>query len=100
MDISGISQPRSTAGSGTQSAASAIASATDSLANEQTFLQLFVSQLQNQDPTNPMDGTQFVTQLAQFSQLEQSLQMRQDLDSIVKDFSGTGSGAATGTTAP
>jgi len=57
-------------------------SGTDALANEQTFLQLFVTQLQNQDPENPADGTQFVTQLAQFSQLEQSLQMRTDLDTI------------------
>ena len=54
----------------------------DALANEQTFLQLFVAQLQNQDPANPQDPTQFVAQLAQFSELEQVLQMRQDLDAI------------------
>lgn len=56
--------------------------AMDKLANEQTFLQLFVAQLQNQDPLNPQDGAQFVAQLAEFSNLEQSLQMRQDLDAI------------------
>ena len=38
--------------------------------SEATFLQLLVAQLQNQDPMQPMDGMQFVTQLAQFSQLE------------------------------
>jgi len=59
-------------------------SGTDALANEQTFLKLFVAQLQNQDPLQPQDGTQFVAQLAQFSSLEQQLQMRQDLDSINK----------------
>lgn len=63
--------------------AGAATSGIDKLANEQTFLKLFVAQLKNQDPLNPQDGTQFVTQLATFSQLEQSLQMRQDLDAIV-----------------
>ena len=57
-------------------------SGADALANEQTFLKLFVAQLKNQDPSSPQDPTQFVAQLAQFSQLEQSLQMRQDLDSM------------------
>lgn len=58
----------------------------DPVANEQTFLQLLVAQLQNQDPTQPQDGTQFVAQLAQFSSLEQELQMRQDLDKITTDL--------------
>jgi flagellar basal-body rod modification protein FlgD len=54
------------------------------LANEQTFLQLLVAQLQNQDPTQPQDGIQFITQLAQFASLEQQVEMRTDLDSINK----------------
>jgi len=35
------------------------------------FLKLMISQLKNQDPLNPMDGTQYAAQLAQFSSLEQ-----------------------------
>ena len=54
----------------------------DGLATENTFLKLLVTQLKNQDPSKPQDGTQFVAQLAQFSGLEQSIQMRQDLDAI------------------
>ncbi|MGL5949670.1 MAG: flagellar hook assembly protein FlgD [Aeromonas sp.] len=34
------------------------------------FLQLMVAQIQNQDPTNPLDGTEYVSQLAQFSMVE------------------------------
>ena len=80
-NTSTTSSQLSTSSNGSTSSSS-ITSGTDALANEQTFLKLFVAQLQNQDPENPADGTQFVTQLAQFSQLEQSLQAREDLDSI------------------
>ncbi|MGA2589764.1 MAG: flagellar hook capping FlgD N-terminal domain-containing protein [Bryobacteraceae bacterium] len=49
--------------------------------NENEFLQLLVAQIQYQDPTNPTDSTTFVTQLAQFSSLEQLIAIRGDLDS-------------------
>jgi flagellar basal-body rod modification protein FlgD len=78
------------------SSASNNAAATDSLANQSTFLQLLVAQLKNQDPSQPMDGTTFVTQLAQFSDLEQNLASRQDLDSIAQQYTGSSS-TSTGT---
>lgn len=90
MDITATGHTAAATDSQTSTVANT--SGTDALADEQTFLKLFVSQMQNQDPTNPMDGTQFVTQLAQFSQLEQSLQMRTDLDSIAQDLSGISTG--------
>ena len=62
--------------------AGAASDATSRLANQQTFLQLLVAQMRNQNPLNPTDGTQFVTQLAQFSQLEQMIAVRQDADAI------------------
>ncbi|MDP4153159.1 MAG: flagellar hook capping FlgD N-terminal domain-containing protein [Bacillota bacterium] len=39
------------------------------------FLQILVAQLQNQDPLNPMDDTDFIAQMAQFSSLEQLMSM-------------------------
>jgi flagellar basal-body rod modification protein FlgD len=77
--------------SGTSSTASSGAAATDSLANQATFLQLLVAQLKNQDPSQPMDGTTFVTQLAEFSVLEQNLASRQDLDAIAQQYTGSSS---------
>ena len=50
------------------------------------FLQLLVAQLKNQDPLSPADGTQFMTQLAQFQTLEQSMNMGQDLSAILQDL--------------
>ena len=55
-------------------------SSSSSLANESTFLQLLVAQIKNQDPTQPMDSTAFLSQLAQFSQLEQLVGIRQDIE--------------------
>jgi flagellar hook assembly protein FlgD len=37
------------------------------------FLQLLVAQLKNQDPSKPMDSTQYMAQLASFSQVEQTI---------------------------
>ncbi len=84
--VTGTSSSNSGSGATTQSAA-------DPLANESTFLQLLVAQLKNQNPSQPMDGTTFVTQLAQFSDLEQNLAMRQDLDSIDTKYAGTAASA-------
>ena len=51
-------------------------------AQQDTFLRLLVAQLQNQNPLDPSDPIQFVTQLAQFSALEQTTGIRQQLASI------------------
>jgi len=85
--------------SGTQASSSAATpqpgQTADPLANEQTFLKLLVSQLENQDPESPQDPMQFVTQLAQFTQLEQSIGMKQDLDAIQQELANNNAPAAT-----
>jgi flagellar basal-body rod modification protein FlgD len=50
----------------------------------QSFLKLLVAQMKNQDPTNPMDSTQYMAQLAAFSQVEQSVQMNTKLDQMLQ----------------
>jgi flagellar basal-body rod modification protein FlgD len=73
----------------------------DGLATENTFLQLLVAQIKNQDPTNPTDSVQFLTQLAQFSQLEQLIGIRQELQPSASATGATkqnsGTTAASGT---
>lgn len=59
-------------------------SSSDTFVSEDTFLQLLVTQLQNQDPLNPQDSSQFVSQLASFSTLEQMTQMSQSMESMLE----------------
>jgi flagellar basal-body rod modification protein FlgD len=57
---------------------------------EQTqFLNLLVTQLKEQNPLDPQDGTQFVTQLAQFSSLEELVNIR----TILQGLSSTSNSA-------
>lgn len=63
-------------------------------ADKNTFLKLLVAQLKYQDPLNPADGTQFVTQLAQFTSLEQSTQMSEDISAIRTVLEGQSSAAS------
>ena len=53
------------------------------LVSKDTFLQLLVAQIKNQDPLKPTDGTQFLSQLAQFSELEQLMGLRGDLNTAL-----------------
>lgn len=68
--LSGLTTP-------TSSVASPLATPSKDL-----FLQLLVAQIKNQDPLNPTDSTQFVSQLSQFSELEQVMAIRTGVDSM------------------
>lgn len=52
------------------------------LTNKTAFLTLLVAQIKNQNPLNPTDSVQFLTQLTQYSQLEQAMTTNQDLQAI------------------
>jgi flagellar basal-body rod modification protein FlgD len=47
------------------------------------FMKLLIAQLQNQDPTNPVDNSQMIAQLAQFSQLQETQQMTKSLNQFI-----------------
>ena len=51
--------------------------------DETAFLQLLIAQLKNQDPTKPVDPTQYVSQLAQFSSVEQAVKTNSLLDGLI-----------------
>ena len=71
-------------GSSTPPAATAPADRTP--VNKEAFLQLLVAQIKHQNPLNPADGAQFLSQLAQFSELEQMLGIREELAGLRKDL--------------
>lgn len=48
------------------------------------FMKLLVTQLQNQDPLNPMEDKDFMAQMAQFSSLEQMMKMTKSIDTLVQ----------------
>lgn len=47
------------------------------------FLQLMIAQLQNQDPLNPTDSSQFMSQIAEFSNVEQGINANSKLDQLL-----------------
>ncbi|WP_107942289.1 flagellar hook assembly protein FlgD [Metasolibacillus sp. FSL H7-0170] len=56
----------------------------NSTLGKDAFLQLLITQLQNQDPTNPMSDREFIAQMAQFSSLEQMQNMTKAIEVLVE----------------
>jgi flagellar basal-body rod modification protein FlgD len=78
MAVSGVGST-STSHNGTTSAQDASALSQ----NMDTFLTLLTTQLKNQDPLAPQDSTQWVTQLVQFSSVEQQIHQRESLEQML-----------------
>src|SRR6476659_8420925 len=52
-----------------------------------TFLRLLIAEMKNQDPTNPMDTSQYMSQFAQLSSVEQAMQTNNKLDALLSSQS-------------
>jgi flagellar basal-body rod modification protein FlgD len=84
MTVSSTTGVSNTTAGGASSATKTQSSATT---NYNTFLELLVTELKNQDPTKPMDPTETVSQLATFSNVEQAIQSNSTLSSILANSS-------------
>jgi flagellar basal-body rod modification protein FlgD len=76
MDMSGIASTYSTPGGST-------ATAPKKELGKEDFLQLFTMQLRAQNPLKPMDSTEFTSQMAQFSSLEQLTNINTNLNNLL-----------------
>ncbi|MDX2266249.1 MAG: flagellar hook assembly protein FlgD [Hyphomicrobiales bacterium] len=80
--VDGVTAGRA-AGAETSGAATQAAASLD----YDAFLTLLVAQMQNQDPLNPVDSTEYVSQLASFSTVEQAIKTNAKLDSLLTSMS-------------
>ncbi len=85
--VNNLTSTSSTAGSASSASTSSTTSSASSL--QSTFLQLLVTQLQNQDPTNPMDSAQMTSQLAQINMVSGISQLNTTLSSLQSQLSAT-----------
>lgn len=77
--------PNSSSGS----ASNAITNAAGGAMGKDQFVKLLVTEMQNQDPMNPMDGKDLAAQLAQFSSVEQLMNINTKLDNFATLFAPT-----------
>lgn len=86
----GLSNSGATAASGSAASASTPATAGSATplgslsGNFNDFLKLLMTQLQNQDPTSPLDTNQFTTQLVQFAGVEQQINANTSLTQLIQ----------------
>lgn len=77
-----------TSASSSQTSTRASSAASEDALGYTDFLTLLVSQVRNQDPLDPLDSTQYVSQLAEFSALEQQLATNETLETINSTLQG------------
>ena len=95
MNINGISSLMNTSAT---TGGSTSTTGTTAKSEKDTFMTLLVEQLKHQDPTQPQDGAQFVTQLAQFNSLDQLVSIKDSINQLLA--LSKGSDGTTTTTKP
>jgi flagellar basal-body rod modification protein FlgD len=80
---SAAAQAAAAASAGTSSAATSTSSLTQLASNFQDFLKLLTTQLQNQDPTAPLDTNQFTSQLVQFTSVQEQINTNATLNQLL-----------------
>jgi flagellar basal-body rod modification protein FlgD len=81
MTSAGTSAAATTASAIAQTGTAALSGLTG---NFNDFLSMLMTQLQNQDPTQPMDSTQFTSELVQFSSVEQQISTNNNLTELIQ----------------
>lgn len=82
-------------GISTQSTTTPASSAAQKPLDKDAFLKLLVAQIQYQDPLQPLQGTEYVAQLSQFSMVEQAIAQSSRLDDVNAQLRGLGNNEAT-----
>jgi flagellar basal-body rod modification protein FlgD len=84
MSIAAVASQQSTAQTGSTASSTSGQNALESLSgNFQDFLGMLMTQLQNQDPTSPMDANQFTSELVQFASVEQQINTNTALTQLI-----------------
>ncbi|WP_027581586.1 flagellar hook assembly protein FlgD [Bradyrhizobium sp. Ai1a-2] len=77
MNVDSVNSPNSAANKSSES------SSTPATVDYNQFLQLLIAQMKNQDPTSPTDMSQYMSQFAQLSAVEQAMQTNAKLDTLL-----------------
>jgi len=80
--LSMIPRDSTTAAPGSTSSSQSSTTTSANELSESSFMTLLATELQNQDPTNPMDPTEFVTQLTELNELQSTMAIQQSVSQI------------------